>query len=230
MQAYASIFVSSNHQEFAMSVAAVPRREAAESFHVAAVSRRQAYIMLGGAAVMMTLAMGMRQSLGLFQTPASKDLGIAIADFSLAVSVQQVAWGLTQPIAGMLVDRYGSRWVAIAGAILYILGILVTATADGALDVMIGVGVLIGTALSCTASGVTSNMAARVVLPKRRTLAFGIVGAAGSIGALLTAPIAARLIETDGWRSGLIFFAVLGISMLPAAFLGSQADRLPNST
>src|SRR6185369_3479944 len=96
--------------------------------------------------------------------------------------------------------------------------------------VLLGVGVLIGTALSCTASGVTSNIAARVVQARRRTLAFGIVGAAGSIGALVTAPVAAELIKIDGWRTGLLFFAIIGVAMLPAAFLGSSADRLPNST
>ena len=64
-----------------------------KSFHVSQVSRGQAYAILGGAALMMTLAMGIRQNLGLFQAPASKELGIAISDFALAISVQQVAWG-----------------------------------------------------------------------------------------------------------------------------------------
>lgn len=63
------------------------------SFHVSQVSRGQAFAILGGAALMMTLAMGIRQNLGLFQAPASKELGIAISDFALAISVQQVAWG-----------------------------------------------------------------------------------------------------------------------------------------
>jgi hypothetical protein len=60
------------------------------SFHVSQVSRGQAFAILGGAALMMTLAMGIRQNLGLFQAPASKELGIAISDFALAISVQQV--------------------------------------------------------------------------------------------------------------------------------------------
>jgi predicted MFS family arabinose efflux permease len=213
-----------------LTATAAPAASPAQSFHIAEVSRRQAYVMLGGAALMMTLAMGMRQSLGLFQTPASKDLGIAIADFAFAVSVQQVAWGLTQPIAGVLADRYGTRWIGIAGSLLYIAGVLITATANSAWAITLGVGVLIGTALSCTTSGITANIAARVVRPTRRTLAFGIVGAAGSVGALLTAPLAAYLIQAEGWRIGLLFFAVIGLGMLPAAFLGGAADRLPNST
>src|SRR6266567_4077361 len=113
------------------------------SFHVPQVSRGQAYGMLGGAALMMTLAMGIRQNLGLFQAPAARELGIAISDFALAISVQQVAWGLSQPFAGILADKHGTRWVALAGSVVFIAGVLLTATAQGALPIVIGAGVLI---------------------------------------------------------------------------------------
>ena len=88
------------------------------SFHVAQVSRGQAYAMLGGAALMMSLAMGIRQNLGLFQAPAARELGIAISDFALAISVQQVAWGVSQPFAGILADKYGTRWVSLVGSLV----------------------------------------------------------------------------------------------------------------
>jgi predicted MFS family arabinose efflux permease len=199
------------------------------SFHVSQVSRGQAYAILGGAALMMTLAMGIRQNLGLFQAPASKELGIAISDFALAISVQQVAWGLSQPFAGIVADKHGTRGVALVGSLLFIAGVILTATAQGALPIVLGAGVLIGVALACTTSGITANIAARVVQPTRRTLAFGIVSAAGSVGTMLTAPIAAYMLNHDGWRAGLWAFAILAVAMLPAAWLGSRADKLPNS-
>ena len=199
------------------------------SFHISQVSRGQAYAMLGSAALMMTLAMGIRQNLGLFQAPASKELGIAISDFALAISVQQVAWGLSQPFAGVVADKYGTRWVALAGSVMYIAGLLFMATAGSALPILIGGGVLIGIALACTTSGITANIAARVVRPERRTLAFGIVSAAGSVGTMLTAPIAAYLLNSDGWRTAIWALAILAVAMLPAAFIGSRADKLPNS-
>jgi predicted MFS family arabinose efflux permease len=199
------------------------------SFHVSQVSRGQAFAILGGAALMMTLAMGVRQNLGLFQAPASKDLGIAISDFALAISVQQVAWGLSQPFAGILADKHGTRWVALAGSLIFIAGVLLTATAQGALPIVLGAGVLIGVALACTTSGITANIAARVVQPTRRTLAFGIVSAAGSVGTLITAPIAAYLLNHDGWRAGLWAFAIMALAMLPAAWIASRSDKLPNS-
>ncbi|HLM14894.1 MAG TPA: MFS transporter [Reyranella sp.] len=178
---------------------------------------------------MMTLAMGIRQNLGLFQAPASKELGIAISDFALAISVQQVAWGLSQPFAGIVADKHGTRGVALVGSLLFIAGVVLTATAQGALPIVLGAGVLIGVALACTTSGITANIAARVVQPTRRTLAFGIVSAAGSVGTMLTAPIAAYMLNHDGWRAGLWAFAILAVAMLPAAWLGSRADKLPNS-
>ncbi|MBI2736181.1 MAG: MFS transporter [Rhodospirillales bacterium] len=199
------------------------------SFHVSQVSRGQAFAILGGAALMMTLAMGIRQNLGLFQAPASKDLGIAISDFALAVSVQQVAWGLSQPFAGIVADKHGTRGIALFGSLLFIAGMVLTATAQGALPIVLGAGVLIGVSLACTTSGITANIAARVVQPSRRTLAFGIVSAAGSVGTMVTAPIAAYMLNHDGWRAGLWAFAILAVAMLPAAWIGSRADKLPNS-
>jgi predicted MFS family arabinose efflux permease len=199
------------------------------SFHVSQVSRGQAFAILGGAALMMTLAMGIRQNLGLFQAPASKELGIAISDFALAISVQQVAWGLSQPLAGIVADKHGTRGIALFGSLLFIAGVVLTATAEGALPIVLGAGVLIGVALACTTSGITANIAARVVQPSRRTLAFGIVSAAGSVGTMVTAPIAAYMLNHDGWRAGLWAFAILAVAMLPAAWIGSRADKLPNS-
>ena len=200
-----------------------------KSFHVSEVSRGQAYAMLGGAALMMTLAMGIRQNLGLFQAPASKELGIAISDFALAISVQQVAWGLSQPFAGILADKHGTRWVALVGSLLFIAGVCADGDRPGRPADRVGAGVLIGVALACTTSGITANIAARVVQPNRRTLAFGIVSAAGSVGTMLTAPIAAYLLNHDSWRAAVWAFVILAVAMLPAAWIGSRADKLPNS-
>ena len=199
-------------------------------FHAPQISRGQACTMLGAAALMMTLGMGIRQNLGLFQAPVSRDLGIAISDFALAISVQQVAWGVAQPFAGVLADKHGTRWVSLAGSLIYIVGVWLTATATSALPIIIGAGVMIGVGLACTSSGITANIAARVVAPHRRTLAFGLVSAAGSIGTMFTAPIAAYFLTYEGWRAGLWAFVILALAMLPAAFIGSRSDRLPNTS
>ena len=81
----------------------------------APLPRAQTIAVLVGAAVMLTLSMGMRQSLGLFMPPMVRDLQLSAADFTLALAVQNAVWGITQPMIGPWVDRYGVRWIAIAG-------------------------------------------------------------------------------------------------------------------
>ena len=79
------------------------------------LSRAQSWAILGGAAVMLSLAMGMRQSWGLFQPHMIRDIGITAADFSLAIAIQNIVWGITQPFVGMFADRHGVRPVVLAG-------------------------------------------------------------------------------------------------------------------
>ena len=198
-------------------------------FHTGLVTRGQAIAMLSGAAIMLSIAMGVRQSLGLFQTPVVQDLGLAAANFAMAIAVQNIVWGFTQPVAGAFVDRFGPRWIALTGCVIYIAGLVITATATSAAMITLGAGVLIGIALSCTTSGIASNIAARVVAPERRSLAFGIVSAAGSMGTFFCAPLGQLVISHGGWRAGLVAFVIVALLMLPAAFIGGRADRLPNS-
>src|SRR5262245_30087329 len=122
----------------------------------------QAVGVLSSAAIMLSIAMGLRQSLGLFQTPIVQDLGLQAADFAMAIAVQNLIWGFTQPFAGALVDRFGPRLVAISGVLFYAIGLAITAAASNAAMILIGSGALIGIALSCTTSRIASNVAARV--------------------------------------------------------------------
>src|SRR3954463_1383683 len=100
--------------------------------------------LLAGAAVMLSLGMGLRQSLGLFMQPLTRDIAITVADFTLAIAVQNLAWGFLQPLAGALAVRVGFRVLMLTGAALYIAGLAILASAQGLLAVMLGAGVLIG--------------------------------------------------------------------------------------
>jgi predicted MFS family arabinose efflux permease len=179
---------------------------------------------------MLSIAMGLRQSLGLFQTPVVQDLGLQAADFAMAIAVQNIIWGFTQPFIGALVDRFGPRLVAISGAFLYAAGLAVTATATNATMITLGSGVLIGVALSCTTSGIAANVAARVIVPERRSLGFGIVSAAGSIGTFFAAPFGQAVMQQGGWRMALGAFFAISLVMLPMAFVAGRAGALPNSS
>ena len=196
-------------------------------FHVASLTTTQAILILGGAALMLSIVMGIRQSLGLFQTPAVRELGIATSEFALAIAVQNLMWGISGPFAGALVDKIGTRWVALGGALLFISGLAVTAAATGPWMIMLGAGLMMGIAQSCTTVGVAAKIAAQVVTPARRSLAFGIVSAAGSIGTFFAAPLGQIVIGEAGWRMGLVAFIGLALFMLPAAFIGGRVDKLP---
>ncbi len=201
-----------------------------QSFHSPLITRGEALLMLGGAALMLSVAMGIRQSYGLFQTPVVKELGIATADFALAIAVQNLAWGLAGPFAGALIDRHGTRWVSLGGVCCLILGLLITSQANGSLMILAGSGVLIGLSQACTTVGLAGKIAAQVVVPHRRSLAFGIVSAAGSIGTFFAAPIGQLVIGQAGWRVGFLAFVGLALVMLPAVWFGSRVDRLAAAT
>src|SRR5580700_4936181 len=156
-----------------------------------------------GASLMLSLSMGLRQSLGIFLQPLTHGVGISVSDFTLAIAVQNLAWGFLQPVAGALTVRWGFRPLMLGGAVLYIAGLLLLASAQGMIGVMLGAGVLIGMSLACTAAAIAMSVAARAVPVALRSLVLGIVSAAGSLGALLSAPIGQVLNEGYGWRTGL---------------------------
>src|ERR1700748_3318585 len=105
-----------------------------------------------GASLMLSLSMGLRQSLGIFMQPLTHDVGISISDFTLAIAVQNLAWGFLQPLAGALTVRYGFRFVMVIGATFYVAGLALMANAHGFLGVLMGAGILIGMSLACTAA------------------------------------------------------------------------------
>ncbi|MGH6738735.1 MAG: MFS transporter, partial [Bradyrhizobium sp.] len=180
-----------------------------------------------GVSLLLTLSMGLRQSLGIFMQPLTHDVGISISEFTLAIAVQNLAWGFLQPLAGALTVKHGFRPVMIVGAILYIAGLVIMAEAHGLLAIMVGGGVLIGTSLACTAAAIAMSVAARAVPETVRSTVLGIVSAAGSLGALLSAPIGQVLSQDFGWRAGMIGFVVLAIGMVPAAWFAGKIDAIP---
>ncbi len=180
-----------------------------------------------GASIMLTLSMGLRQSLGIFMQPLTHDIRISISDFTLALAVQNLAWGFLQPLAGAMTVRYGFRPIMIAGALMYIAGLGFMASANGLISIMIGAGVLIGTSLACTANAIAMSVSARAVPETVRSTVLGIVSGAGSLGALLSAPLGQILNEGFGWRVGLAGFVIMSVLMIPAAFYAGRVDNIP---
>ncbi|MCA0242949.1 MAG: MFS transporter [Proteobacteria bacterium] len=188
---------------------------------------RPGLAILIGASVMLSLAMGLRQSLGIFMPPLTRDLGLRVSDFTVAIAVQNLAWGLLQPLAGAWAVRLGMRRLMVGGALLYALGLVLLATAGGVLGVVLGAGVAIGAALACNGSALALAAASRPVPVVMRSTVLGIVSAAGSVGAMIAAPIGQALAQSQGWRVGVWGFVALSLLMIPAAWTAGKVDALP---
>lgn len=188
---------------------------------------RPVWPILLGAALMLSLSLGLRQSLGLFAPQLTRDLAISMSDFTLAIAVQNLAWGLLQAVVGALVVKYGYRPLMLGGAALYVVGLVLLATAQGFLSVLIGAGLCLGISMSCTASALANSVASRAVPAHVRSIVLGGVTAVGSLGALMAAPFGQGLSEAFGWRTGVIGFAILSLGMLPAAWFASKVDKIP---
>jgi predicted MFS family arabinose efflux permease len=179
-----------------------------------------------GAAVMLTLSMGIRQSFGLFMQPLTGDLALTVSDFTLALAIQNLTWGLLQPVAGALAARHGFRPIMLSGSVLYVAGLATLAAAHGMFGIVLGAGLMIGTSLACTASAMALAVSARVVPANIRSIVLGLITGAGSLGALASAPLAQTMTDGFGWRSGVVALLVLALGLVPSALLASRADRI----
>ena len=194
---------------------------------IAETRRNSTGAILIGAAVLLSLGMGLRQSLGLFLTPVTKDLALTASSFTLAVAMQNIVWGISQAPIGAIADRYGLRLTMIAGAVIYVVGLAVMALAHTATMLLVS-GALIGVALSCTASSLTLTACARAVSEENRSKMLGIVSAAGSLGTLMIPVTTQSILAHHAWQMGALFFVVLAMAMVPAGFFAGSADRLPS--
>jgi predicted MFS family arabinose efflux permease len=181
-----------------------------------------------GASVMLTMSLGLRQSLGVFMPAMTQDLGISVSQFTLAIAVQNLVWGFLQPLTGAWVVRIGYRPLMVSGALLYVLGMVLLATAQGMLGVTLGAGIAIGASMACTGSAIAMAVAARPVSAAIRSTVLGVVSAAGSIGALIAAPIGQALSQEYGWRIGIAGFVVMALVIVPAAWFAGKVDALPS--
>jgi predicted MFS family arabinose efflux permease len=169
-------------------------------------------IVLSG--LIISLAMGLRQSLGLFMTPMSIDFGISAATFGFAIALQNIVLGLAGPFVGAMGDRYGARPVLIVTALIYAAGLLLMVYArsfPGALEVA---GFLMGVGTAGTAFGVLMGTISRATPPEKRSQTVGLVAAAGSLGTFFLAPIGQWLIDGFGWKAAMFTFAAIAASIV----------------
>ena len=166
------------------------------------------------ACLLLAINFGIRASMGFFMTPISTHFGYGREIFAFSLALQNLCWGLFQPVAGAFADRFGSTKTLIGGTLVYVLGLFVTATADSLWGLHIGAGILIGMGIAGTGFGVVLPALARMVTAENRAFALGLGTAAGSAGQLLVIPVAQEFIITYGWQSALLIMAGGALCML----------------
>lgn len=178
--------------------------------------KRTGWVIFSAAAIV-TIAMGVRQAFGLFLPDMSTDLSIGRSSFGLSLALQNLLFGLAQPFVGALADRHGAGRVVAGGTLLYAAGLIAASLAGSAIGLHLSFGLMVGMALSATTFVVVLGAVGRVVTPERRSMAFGIVTAGGSLGQFLVVPAGQLLIGELGWRMALVALAGLIAVMLALA-------------
>ena len=163
------------------------------------------------------LSFGPRSSLGFFVQPMSRDFAWGRDVFGLALALQNLLWGLGQPIAGAIADRFGVFRVMAVGALLYAGGLFLMRYSSTPLSLDLGAGVLIGFGLSGCSFNLVLSAFSKLLPAEKRGVALGAGTAAGSFGQFLFAPFGVALIDNFGWQSALTVFAGLMLLIVPLA-------------
>src|SRR5579872_3925278 len=183
----------------------------------AAVGWRTPIVVVICGCLIAMIAFGPRSSLGFFLTPMSQEHHWGRDVFSMALAIQNLLWGLGQPFAGGIADRFGASRVMMAGATCYALGLalMAHATTPGMLD--ISAGALIGLGLSGCSFNLVIGAFGKLLPESWRSLAFGAGTAAGSFGQFLYSPIGVALMDKYGWQTAITIFAGVTMLILPLA-------------
>ncbi|MBT8445805.1 MAG: MFS transporter [Gammaproteobacteria bacterium] len=198
--------------------------------HRAASSHARGLIILISAAAVLFIGIGIRNSFGIFMMPVSSTFGWGRETFALAVGLQNLVWGLSQPMVGAVADRWGSGRVVAVSAAVYALGLALMAGVETPLGLNFSMSVLTGLALSGCGFPVILAAVGRAAPPERRSLYLGLASAGGSCGQLVLLPPAQQLIGTHGWSTTLLVFAVMTALMVPlAALLAGRVAAAPGT-
>ena len=191
-----------------------------------AANFRRAIIVLVCASVILLVGNGIRTSFGLLLVPMTTDLGWSRESFSFALAIQNIMWGVAQPVAGAYADKFGDRKVIAVSAGLYAAGLFLVSLTSSPLDFVVNGGVLVGIAMSGTGIPIMLSVVGRSVPESRRSLFLGIAGSAGALGQATVVHGVQFLISSGGWGWALLVAAAASGLLVPlaAAFAGRQRD------
>ncbi|UXY51226.1 MFS transporter [Pseudomonas tohonis] len=180
------------------------------------VWRTSGWILLG-ASLILALSLGIRHGFGLFLAPMSAEFGWGREVFAFAIALQNLIWGLAQPVTGAIADRFGAMKTVTIGGVLYAVGLVLMGYSHSPLGLSLSAGLLIGIGLSGTSFSVILGVVGRAVPAQKRSMAMGIAAAAGSFGQFAMLPGTLGLIGWLGWSSALLALGLLVALIVPLA-------------
>ncbi len=186
---------------------------------------RRSWLAVAAGAVILSMALGSRQTFGLFISPLSYDHGLPVTLVAFAIALHNLVWGFAQPLAGAMTDRHGPAPVVAVGACCYALGLAMTALAGNGLMLVLGMGVFIGAGISCTSFGVVMTAVGQNVSAERRSSAMGLVSAGGSLGQVLMLPLVQGVRAASGMSGALLMLAFLVLAVAPLGLLLGRGAR-----
>ncbi len=170
-------------------------------------------IVAGG--LVMSAAMGVRQTFGLFMSPLALERGLPVTLVAFAVALHNLVWGFAQPLAGAAADRYGAAPVIAFGAAVFAAGMALAAISASDAMLVLGMGVLVGIGISCTSFGVVLTAVGRQVPAGRRSTAMGLASAGGSLGQVVLVPVAQQVSALSGMTVSLLVLAAILLAVAP---------------
>ncbi|MER2265414.1 MFS transporter [Methylobacterium oxalidis] len=182
-------------------------------------------LVVAAAALVLSGAMGIRQTFGLFLGPFSFEHGIPVATVALAVALHNLVWGFAQPFAGAAADRYGVAPVVAFGALVFAGGLALAAHAPSGPMLVLGMGLMVGIGISCTSFGVVLTAVGRAATPEARSSALGLASAGGSLGQVLLVPFAGTITSAAGMTAALLALAGIILAVAPLGFWLDGGDR-----
>ena len=189
-------------------------------------AQRALWLTLLAAAGTFALTMGTRQTMGLFLGPLNTATGLGLSSISLAFAFGQLWWGLTQPFAGAIADKFGTGRVLVAGIVLVALGTFITPWMTSTAGLIFAIGVLAAGGAGMAGPAVLMAAVTRMTAPAKRGMATGLVNAGGSFGQFVMAPLAGALTVGLGWANAMQALGLAVLLALPAvlALRGSVAS------
>ncbi len=187
-------------------------------------------LIVAAACLIAMITWGPRSAAGAMQLPVLNTYGWSTEAYAFAFAIQNLLWGVGQPISGRLADAYGSQRVLIGGAMLYAAGVILMTVSTTPAAFTLTAGVIWGFGLSgCSVTLIISGVG-KMVPEKMRPLAFGLVGASGSFGQFVFSPLAGWLIETWNWQTACVVFAVMLGAIIPLSYLVASKSMRESRT